>query len=191
MQRRLQQLSEESPAAVVPSSPCQSWDRRPLASSTCACRSAPWRGAYWGLTPTYGGSNAHILQWTNSLPSVSGEGRHQGSRGTRSKASREALQLPASNFVSLALWSLPIPLLMPPEGAKQRQREVEKKKLKCGSLVTAFTKRLTRKGLGIIHGFHLFILCIWPHLIQVMKSRVASKEIQYLTRFSKHSVLSS
>ena len=52
---------------VVPSSPCQSWDQRPRASSTCACRSAPWRGACWGLTPACGGSSAHILQQTQSL----------------------------------------------------------------------------------------------------------------------------
>lgn len=52
---------------VVPSSPCQSWDQRRLASSTCACRSAPWRGAYLGLTPACDGSNVHILQETNVL----------------------------------------------------------------------------------------------------------------------------
>lgn len=75
-QNRLKQLKEEFLKARD-SSPCQSWDRHPLASSTCACRSAPSRGAYLGLTPACGGSSARILQQTNSLPSASGDGRAQ------------------------------------------------------------------------------------------------------------------
>ena len=51
-------------------SPYRSWGPHPLASSTCACRSAPWRGACWGPTPACGGSGAHILQETRSRPSV-------------------------------------------------------------------------------------------------------------------------
>lgn len=59
-------------------SPCQSWGPHPLASSTCACRSAPWRGACWGPTPACGGSGAHILQETRSQPLVPVREQGQG-----------------------------------------------------------------------------------------------------------------
>jgi hypothetical protein len=82
-------------------SPYRSWGPHPLASSTCACRSAPWRGACWGPTPACGGSGAHILQETWSRPSVPVGEALRGPRNT-GRASRWTSYLLASHlFLSL------------------------------------------------------------------------------------------
>jgi hypothetical protein len=39
-------------------------------------------------------------------------------------------------------------MLTPGEGGQRREREMEKNKIKCGSLVNAFTKSLARKFWG-------------------------------------------
>lgn len=44
------------------SSPCRTPRQPPQASSTCVCRSAPWRAACWGPGPACGGSGVHILR---------------------------------------------------------------------------------------------------------------------------------
>lgn len=53
-------------------SPCRTPHRPPQASSTCVCRSAPWRAACLGPRPACGGSDVHILQ-----------GKREGGRVTR------------------------------------------------------------------------------------------------------------
>lgn len=90
-----------SPGRAELSSPGQSWGPCPLASSTCACRSAPSTGACSGLTPACGGSGARTLQDIRRARLQSRRGAHRSSGGTRGKPSTGTLQLLLS-LLSLA-----------------------------------------------------------------------------------------
>jgi hypothetical protein len=63
------------------------------------------RGVYLGLTPACDGSSAHILQQTNSLPSVSSEGGADGAEAPEAR--------PASRFSSYLLLILSLIFLDP------------------------------------------------------------------------------